>query len=140
MLEEHYHAQLHQLLTEIPCDVELPDNWKPTYFDEHGVAKPSLDERRRFARHAFRTKAVLEIETSLPAIERSAERVAVLLRDVSRNGVGFLHAEQLFPNERCRLWLPTNLVPINVLCCRQFNPRCYLIGAQFVESDEVVTS
>ncbi|MCH7865187.1 MAG: hypothetical protein IIC56_08255 [Proteobacteria bacterium] len=89
------------------------------------------DERRGFARHIYRTKAVLQLETSLPAVPRKTEYVAVYSRDLSKSGVGFLHSEQLYPGEKCLLLLPTHTMPIDVMSCRKLNTQCYLVGACF---------
>ncbi|MFQ5734903.1 MAG: hypothetical protein ACE5KM_23455 [Planctomycetaceae bacterium] len=140
MLEKHYRPEFARVLSALQCEIELPLQWKSAYFEEKGVLHTVPDERRRFARHRFRTKGVLEIETSLPAFERPPAKHAVLIRDISRSGVGFLHTEQLFPMERCRMWLPTNRTHITIYSCREFNASCFLIGAQFVESGEAPAS
>lgn len=133
MLEEHYRGEWHRFVTELPCRVAPPGNCRDTYFSESGVVDTVLHDRRRFVRHKYRTKAVLEVEPTLPAFPRTGDKSIVLVRDVSRQGVGFLHIEQLFPQERCRLWLPTKCSPLQVTNCRRLDENCYLIGARFVD-------
>ena len=139
MLEEDYRAELSRLVAEIPCEVALPPQWRDSFFSETGVMATIPDERRRFARHRTRTRNVLETETTLPSFERQSTRGIVMLRDISRWGVGFLHAEQLYPLEHCRLWLPTRKATVRVTACRKFGPQCYLIGAQFTRAEETTT-
>jgi len=135
MLEEHYRQQYEQLLKSLECHVEIPAEWQDDYFREQGPAATRWEEQRRFVRHCLRTKAVLEVAPSLPAIPRQPAFYAVFTRDLSRGGIGFLHADQLFPGERCRLWLPTQCLPFLITHCRRLNGRCYLIGAKAERHD-----
>lgn len=132
MLEKHYQSTLRQLLNTIPCNVEIPAEWAEHFFHEVGPEKTKWDERRRFVRHRYRTKCILETGPSLPAIARSVGYFAVYTRDLSRGGISLLHIEQLFPGERGYLWLPTQRMPVVVRHCRRLNSRCYLIGAESV--------
>lgn len=131
MLDQRHRQEVMTLLQQLECRIVLPDAWTDRYFQESGVAATSYDERRGFVRHIYRTKAVLSIEQSLPAIRREPELVAVYSRDISRTGVGFLHSDQLFPGETCRLLLLTHAVTVTVASCRKLNDQCYLIGARF---------
>jgi hypothetical protein len=131
MLEERYRQEFLTLQQQLECQVVLPPEWTDRYFHESGVMPTAHGERRGFVRHAYRTKAVLSIEQSLPAVPREPAVVAVYARDISRTGVGFLHTEQLYPGETCRLMLPTQAVSITVANCRKLNRQCYLIGARF---------
>ena len=131
MLEKHGQPEFVTLLQSLECNIDLPEEWRDQYFDESGVVSTSFDERRGFARHIYRTKAVLQLETSLPAVPRKTEYVAVYSRDLSKSGVGFLHSEQLYPGEKCHLLLPTHTMPIDVMSCRKLNTHCYLVGACF---------
>lgn len=135
MLEERYRAQFHQLLKTLDCHVEIPAEWGSDFFDAQGPASTQWEDQRRFVRHHFRTKCVLEIKPSLPSVPRDAAFYAVYTRDVSRSGIGFLHVEELFPGEQCRLWLPTQQLPIVVSHCRRLNARCFLVGAQSARSE-----
>jgi PilZ domain len=136
MLDERYRQEFLSLSQRLDCGVVLPDEWNDRYFQETGVAPTSHYERRGFVRHLYRMKAVLSIEQTLPSISREADLVAVYCRDISRTGIGFLHAAQLYPGETGRLMLPTHAVTITVAGCRKFNSQCYLIGARFrSESD-----
>lgn len=129
MLDVHHQEQLRSLLDTLVCEVELPEEWRDTFFHEQGMTNTSYDERRRFARRKFRSRAILDVAQSLPHLERKAERAVVYTVDVSRGGFAFLHTKQMFPKERCRLWLPTQSFILEVCRCRRYNPRCYLIGA-----------
>jgi len=134
MLEERYRENVQRLLNELDCCVVLPERWSPNYFREQGTMPTCYGDRRRFVRHVCRSRTVLRTESTLSAIPRAEEFHIVILRDLSRTGVGFLHAAQLFPEEQCELWLPTRITEVVVSNCRRLGSRCYLIGARFAET------
>jgi hypothetical protein len=71
------------------------------------------------------------METTLPAIERGQQVHCVLTKDISRGGLSFLHTEQLFPEERIKLWLPIGKHDALIVRCQRGNENCYEIGAVF---------
>ena len=100
------------------------------------TAQPQADTRRRFARAVFARRAVLEIAQSLPAFPRAPGRYVVLTRDLSRSGIGFLHAAELYPGERVTLWLATGPVATEVARCVRHESRCYEIGVRFARAGD----
>jgi hypothetical protein len=95
---------------------------------------PSMaGDNRRFVRFACFSRGILECGQTLPAIERRPEKFLVLIKNLSRSGMCWLHEAQLFPRERCQLWMegrrPLNL---EVARCRRLHAGCYEIGAKFV--------
>lgn len=118
------------LLDTVQCRVELPEEWSETFFHESGPIQTSYDERRRFVRHRFRSRALLDTRASLPHIERHENRYVVYTCDVARSGFGFVHEAQLFPGELAKLWLPAQSFDIRISRCRKLQNNCYLIGAQ----------
>lgn len=130
MLENSYSTQIENLLAELPCAVRIPDEWGD-YFSRQGVLRSIENDKRRFARKHFCTKAALDIKSSLPAIIRKPSVQAVYTRDISRNSVSFLHAEQLYPGEKCRLWLTDRRLLVTVVRCSRVNSHCYVVGSTF---------
>lgn len=100
------------------------------------VALPVADARRRFVRAAFHRRVVLELQQTFPSVPREERNYVILTRDLSRSGIGFLHAEQLYPGERVRLWLPTGPVATEVTRCRRHDARCYEIGVRFARASD----
>lgn len=127
MLETDYQTELTHLLATLPCDVLIPTSWG-SFFTERGPATPTYGDRRRRVRHRVRIKAVLEVEQTLPMIERDPLSFVVYSHDVSRDGLAFVHSQQMFPSETCQLWLPHGKVPLIVTRCQRFNSRCYVVG------------
>lgn len=130
MLEVDYQTELADLFAQLPCEIRLPAGWSD-FFEVRGVVPPVQDDMRRFVRHQFRGKAVLELTQTLPAIEREPSRYCVYTRDLSRQGVGFVHASQLYPGEQIQLWLPQRKMAVDVVRCNRVAASCYVVGGVF---------
>lgn len=125
---------LSERLASCACEVELPPVWE-NYFRQSG-AMPTFDgDGRRFPRFYARRKAVIEHRQTLPAKPRASAWHAVYMKNISRQGLGFLHSEQLFPSEQMRIMLADDILrEIEVIHCRRIQRSCYEIGAIFVGS------
>lgn len=121
---------LDRALGALPCAVDVPREWID-FFSKSGPVPADPHERRRFPRFYLRRRALLEYQTTLGAFERAEAKCCVYTRDLARDGVSFLHVEQLFPNERMRLWLPDRQFEFHVVRCLRHNERCFEIGASF---------
>lgn len=105
------------------CRVTLPADWED-FFQLQGIISSDFADRRRFPRMYFRAKAVI----------RHADAYwGVYTRDISRGGLAFYHAAQLFPGDRGRIWLPTGFShDLEIARCRRESEACYECGATFV--------
>ena len=101
----------------------LPED-ADTFFARRGPAPMMENSQRRFHRYFARTKALLRIE---------GVTHGVYIRDISRNGIGFVSPVQLFPRQHVDVQLLGNrhLVLENVRC-RRLAPQSYESGAKFV--------
>ncbi len=108
---------------------ETPDE----YFSASGVVPTIAADKRRFVRKYMRATAALQHRPSLPNLERSEVWHKVVTRDLSRNGISFLHSEQAYPKEQWTLVLP-DCKPrcIEVVRCRRLAENCYEVGANFI--------
>lgn len=132
MLDTGYLNDLNRILAALEDRIELSPVEKLTYFRPETSAPPMVpNEKRSFTRRSFRARAVLELQQTLPAIERVRGFHCIYTHDVSRTGIGFLHADELYPGEKCRLWLPQQQLEAVVVRCRRKGDRCYVIGARF---------
>ena len=130
--------KLSESVGPLVCEVELPSSWED-FFDRRGMMPIALDEKRRFPRSYLRVSAALQYRQSFPALPRGETWHKVYTKDVCRNGVGFLHSEQLFPMEQLALVLPDGRCRrIEVVRCRRIQPRCFEIGAVFITDFRVV--
>jgi hypothetical protein len=118
-------------LTDLPCCV-LPQEGEDAFLAKSGPLPTDADDRRQFARFYYRRKAIVKTLPSLPKLAREETLVCVYVRDVSRLGVGFLYNQQLFPGERCLLYIPElGNRCVEVASCRRLEAGCYSIGSFF---------
>jgi hypothetical protein len=130
VLEENDHEKLSNRPAETPCAIEVPRALQ-CRLTRRGTQVASYDERRHFGRVAFLSKTLLEVATTFKCIERPPAHYTILTTDVSRDGVAFLHAEQLFPGELLKVWFPTCKIACRVTRCLKHNAKCFEIGAAF---------
>ena len=130
MLETDDHEQVANMLQQLPQDVCIPEEWTD-FFEADGILPTVSDDHRRFARRFLRKMAVCEVLPTLPAIGRHHGCHCVMLRDISRGGIGFLHFEQLFPNEKIAIWTGATKLPMTVCRCVKRCDKGYEVGARF---------
>ena len=137
MLDQgHHENRVLETIASLPCGVVLPDFLRDD-FERRGLAATGRDESRRYPRyhvrgHAYR--AAIRYCQSLPALARPPAVAGVLTTTISRGGVGFLHSEQMFPQEQAQLVLANGAGRmIQVSWCRRLGPRCFEVGARFLE-------
>jgi hypothetical protein len=127
-----------ELIAALPCNVELPAELRKN-FEQHGVA-PFADDRRRFPRVNCRSennRAAMQHRKALPQLKRETNWQSVYVTNVSRDGLGFLHCEALYPCEQVRLFLLSGKkVNVEIVSCRRLHARCFEIGAQIAVTDQ----
>ena len=102
MLEEDYSKLLNKVINSCECDLAVPREWQDR-LTRRGVVPPTLDDQRRYIRHHFNGRGVLEYDETFSSIPREHTIAQVMTRDISRSGIAFLHSEQLFPGEQVSL-------------------------------------
>lgn len=134
MLETHGTDQLDEVFRSLPpSQVQVPEDLRDV-FEKRGPVATSYDERRRFGRFHFGTRAVLEFSAAEKLVPREDARHRIYTRDLSRGGAAFLHSEQLFPGEKVVLWLQAGRMRAVVMHCLRKGPHCYLVGVSFGET------
>jgi hypothetical protein len=131
-------VSLQQLIpTTGPLRCELPLDRLERGPVGNAPATPTENDQRRFRRQPVFCAAALQHVTTIKALPRAVEWHKVVLLNVGRGGVGFLHSRQLYPSERLQLIFP-DLRPryIEVVRCRKLGSQCFEVGAQFVSSSE----
>jgi hypothetical protein len=118
---------------KVTCDVQLPADWhaaKPT-----GEPLPTIvDDRRRFPRFHYRVRGLFEPWPTFPDHVRPKQVFVVYTKDISRGGIAFLHAEELFPKEHGQLRLPPRFEQaFEVVRCMRLGDHGYLVGGRFPE-------
>lgn len=95
---------------------------------------PTVDnDKRQFVRFYCSARGILYCRQSLPAIFRATSEYLVLVTNLSRGGLCFVHQDQLFPRERLSVWVESKRkLDIEITRCRMINEKCYEVGAKFV--------
>jgi hypothetical protein len=125
--------RLIKVVGPLKFSVQLPDD-PEQYFSAVGAVPSVSEDQRRYLRTQLRVVAALQYRRSLPALKRANQWYKIVMRDISRSGVSFLHSEQVFPTEQLMLVMP-DCKPrcIEVMRCRRLNESCYEIGANFIQ-------
>lgn len=136
MLESHCEkGAVERQLADMPC-CALPPEGEGAFMAKSGVTPTDADDRRRSPRFFFRRKAVVKTLGGLPKLPREETLACVYLRDISRRGVAFLFDKQLFPGERCQMFIPElGNRQVEIASCRRLAAGCYSIGSFFSSSD-----
>ena len=99
---------------------------------ERYAPAPKGKDGRGFPRFRYRTLAIAIIH---PMADEDFATIHcyVLTRDLSRNGVSFMHPKKLAAGQRIELAFPDGKeVTVRVLNSRQLGPRCFLMGCKFI--------
>lgn len=126
MLETADFEQRRRLIERIACRVLLPPELKEL-LEAEGYASSQDDEFRTNFRYRAVRRAVVQPCGNLPAFPRGGMSGAIV-QDFSRRGMGLLHHEQFFPDERLRVLLPSVSVEGTVARCRRRGPSCFELG------------
>jgi hypothetical protein len=135
MLEDDDQHEMTSRLATLNCAVEVPLSLR-SRLSARGPKPLARDDRRRFARFSTPAKMLLDIQTTIPGIERAPQTFVVLTIDVSREGVAFLHASELFPGELAILWFPDGQLACRIVRCLRHNAACFEIGAAFEDGPQ----
>jgi hypothetical protein len=130
MLEADAQNELSRRLAGLVCDIKVPRALQER-LARRGALPTTYDERRKFVRFSALAKALLEVKSSIQHGDRAAREFAVLRTDLSGEGLGFLHAAQLFPGDLVTVWFPTGKLDCRVARCVKHTTKCFEIGATF---------
>jgi hypothetical protein len=117
--------------SEIIDRLRVPEAVMASLRARQGMVPPPSDVRQ-FPRRHLLAEAVVEYRDSLPAHPRQPARHQVIVADLSRGGLRFLHSEQLFPGELAIIQIASGKqMSVEVARCRKIADSCYEVGARF---------
>ena len=94
-------------------------------------------DSRRFPRFAASAEGHMETEGTYAPAGPVPYSQTLLLRDLSRGGIRFLHGAQLYPGERTEIRLPNGAKKrLEVVWCRRLARGVYMTGARFLTVDK----
>ena|SRR5436190_1285027 len=99
---------------------------------ERQASPPQPVDSRQFPRRYLVASAIVHYGAGLPAHPRQPQRHHVVVADLSRRGLRFLHSEQLFPGELATIQIAAGKeMHVEVARCRKLADLCYEVGAKF---------
>jgi hypothetical protein len=129
MLDYDYSSLLLiQAIDSLPCDINLPQNKGKS--SAYGIIFSSGEnDRRRYKRIKFSSDLAMQYQQCFPYLQRQTTWCRIRTIDISKNGLGFYHSEQLFPKEHVKIVLHDgNIYELEVARCKRIQDNCFLIG------------
>ena len=115
------------MMERVDCDIQMPSTWTD-FFDRRGPTPVVFTDERRFPRYYFRKRAFLKHGTKLSK---------VYTKDISREGLSFLHSHQLYPCAEVLVWLSSEqCVHLVVARCLRVRDCCYECGGRAASSED----
>jgi hypothetical protein len=122
--------------TQTALLVELPASLG-NFFDERGYIPSNLFENRSNARLKVRCETSLTILTWPAFVQRHQTHLKILVKDLSKKGIGILCHQQMYPLETFAVELLGRSLQATVVRCRKLGDRCYEVGARLrIAEDE----
>jgi hypothetical protein len=124
MLDGHYSAILAELIQRLDWNIQLPPTLA-NFFEHRGPAPTMMGDARSAVRLRARTQGVLFPTGPLLAFPRQMVAIGIYTSDFSKQGFGFIAAEQFWPEEEVRVVLQTFWIKVRIVRCRYLGPNCY---------------
>lgn len=112
---------------DLPLLVQLPEQMSG-FFKEAGYLETVFCELRGQARLRVRSLSLLESDFLPPFLGIKQRRAKVLIKDLSRSGLGLLSHEQLWPGETFFIGLQGRRLHVRVVRCRKLAQACFEVG------------
>lgn len=112
---------------QLPMLVQLPPEMS-NFFVESGYLETVYGELRGQSRLRVRCPAILQSDFVPPFTKREKRLAKVLIKDMSRSGMGILSHEQLWPGETFWIELCDRRLHIRVVRCRKIADSCFEVG------------
>ncbi|MFN3153544.1 hypothetical protein [Bremerella sp.] len=130
-------SSFQKAIRDLPFQVQIPR----TKLEELGKSGPSsatMSDQRRHVRFRLLKRCILRFGQTFPTIERPAQFSLGLVTNISKDGVGLLYHQQIYPRERIVLRIEgSGIIPLTVARCRKLGPQCYEIGTAAVRPIDV---
>lgn len=120
-----------ELLKLIPIDFVLPSRVRED-LQRKGIGATIHDDIRESPRFRTNGPAILTWESSPAGIHIPRVAQQVIVRDLSKSGVGILTSCQWFPEEIGKLQFAIGDMVVKVMRVRRLGPRCFEVGGRIL--------
>ena len=121
-------GEIKEDVSECRLYVQLPSGMS-NFFNETGYIGSIIGEQRSSARLRVRCEATIQSTYTPPFLIRTETRGRVLVKDISRSGIGILFHQQMYPTERFWIELKHRRLHVTVMRCRKLGAACFEVGA-----------
>ena len=118
-----------QIMTMIESKIVLPASLA-AFFSEPGYCDSTFFEDRKLLRLRIRCKAVMAIEYSPPSIPRKVPQAIVFVKDISKQGIGIISHQQIWPEEKLLICFHGRRVRATTSRCRRIAEFCWEVGGE----------
>lgn len=116
-----------EIIDRLLIPPEVADN-----LEARKAAPPQPSDMRQYPRRYVVAKAVVQYQGGLPAFPRPPQLHRVVVADISRRGLRFLHSEQLYPGEQAVVQVTGGKqMRVEIARCRKLAEQCYEVGVKF---------
>jgi hypothetical protein len=133
MLVQHCQPTHEQLIESLSMQIQLTDELQKSLNLHRGITSTNPFELRGAARFRCNgTGVVLALPESftMPGQERSS---LVIIRDISRKGVGLVSHQQWYPEQLVELRLQEATMQTKIARVRRLGPLCYEVGLMIMK-------
>lgn len=124
-------------IRDLTFQVQIPRE-KMEELGKSGPASTTLNDQRRHVRFRLLKRCIVRFNPTFPTLQRPSQFTLGLVTNISKDGVGLLYHQQLFPRERIVLRIEgSGVLPLTVALCRKLGPQCYEIGTTSIRPIDV---
>ena len=124
------------LIACLPMKVVLSDETRST-LDRRGASQSNVFDTRIAPRFQCCGQAIATLVQSPKPLRIDAEQTIVIVRDISRHGMGLLTHEQWFPEQVYHILMPNAEMLLRVVRARYLSPSCFEIGTLTKQHREI---
>ncbi len=130
-----------EALDVLGLEVILPEDLK-AFFYESGYLATTAEEFRGNARLRVRSAAdilLMRLPIALQwGLDDHHQRFGkVLIKDLSRSGIGVIFHRQIFPEQRFQVRFQGRLIHAVAVRCRRLGLKCYETGGRIVSTEKL---
>lgn len=124
-----------ELLKHHPIDFVVPDRVRAE-MQRNGMANTVSGDCRGAPRFRTQGPAILSWIRSPEALQKPQATRQVIIRDISKNGVGLLTSTEWFPEQIARLQFAVGEMEIKIMRARRVGPGCFEVGARVLRFEK----
>ncbi len=130
MLEQSGSTEFESLIGSLPMRIQLPAHLEEALERERGACESNPFENRTAVRFRCNGRAIMELKEHSTAYPSQDKRAIVIVRDLSRSGVGVISHQQWFPDQEVQIHVENGVLTARVVRARRIGTRCYEIGTK----------